>query len=528
MEKQEIKRVICAIVLLIILPAQAVKAVDEWPMFHHDLALSGYSASSAPDTDELLWVFDTESSAILSSPAIANGRLYIGSTDGNLYALDAQDGSLLWAYPTFGAVNSSPAVAEGKVYFLSEDGSVYALDADDGSLAWSVPIGNGSWDWASPAVHDGYVFVASSTGTMFALDADDGSTKWSTPIGGTPDSPITVTNGKVYSGTHNFDSSSSTMVALDEETGGILWTYDYHLYHGGVVGMVNSNGAAVVDGDNDGDLEVYFGVYNWGGVDDQAVCLDEATGTEVWTANINGNSTSTPAVHDGLVFIGSDDFNVYALEAGTGAYVWSFPTGDQVWAAPAVADGKVLVGSLDHTFYALDEKTGALVWSYFTGASRLIGSPAVAYGNVYVGNENGKIYAFGSLLSVDIDIKPTSCPNPLNVRNQGVLPVAILGSENFDIGMIDVSSIRLADVAPIRSSIEDVSIPSEGDECECTEEGPDGYLDLTLKFNTQDIVDALGEVVNGETLVLTLTGELSDGRALEGTDCVRILNKKKK
>ena len=124
--------------------------------------------------------------------------------------------------------------------------------------------------------------------------------------------------------------------------------------------------------------------------------------------------------------------------------------------------------------------------------------------------------------AIYIDIKPQSCPNPLNVRNQGVLPVAILGSENFDVGMIDVSSIRLADVAPIRSSIEDVSIPSEGDECECTTEAGDGFDDLTVKFNTQDIVDALGEVVNGETLVLTLTGELSDGTPIEGADCIRV------
>ncbi|GAI42690.1 unnamed protein product, partial [marine sediment metagenome] len=83
---------------------------------------------------------------------------------------------------------------------------------------------------------------------------------------------------------------------------------------------------------------------------------------------------------------------------------------------------------------------------------------------------------------VAIDIEPTSCPNPLNVRSRGVLPVAILGSEDFGVTTIDVASIRLAEVAPIRSSYEDVVTPvSDGNECECTTEGPDGYLDLTLK-----------------------------------------------
>ena len=127
------------------------------------------------------------------------------------------------------------------------------------------------------------------------------------------------------------------------------------------------------------------------------------------------------------------------------------------------------------------------------------------------------------IIEVAIDIKPQSCPNPLNVNNKGLLPVAILGSEDFDVGMIDVATIRLEGVAPIRSSYEDVAAPViDGQECECTTEGPDGYLDLTLKFRTQDIVDALGEVVNGEVLVLTLTGELSDEMPIVGEDCIRV------
>jgi hypothetical protein len=126
------------------------------------------------------------------------------------------------------------------------------------------------------------------------------------------------------------------------------------------------------------------------------------------------------------------------------------------------------------------------------------------------------------VITVSLDIKPQSCPNPLNVRSRGLLPLAILGSEDFDVTTIDVSTIRLEGVAPIRSNYEDVATPVDGEECECTTKGPDGYLDLTLKFKTQDIVAALGEVVNGEVLVLTLTGELSDGTSIEGEDCIRV------
>jgi outer membrane protein assembly factor BamB len=373
----------------------------DWPKFHHDNPLIGYSASTAPNTNATLWTYDT-TAPVYSSPAIVDNVLYIGSDNGILYALNAQTGGANWTYPTGGAIKSSPAVFYGKVYFLSTDGFVYALDAATGALVWSVlidpplPPRVNFWPWSSPAVHSGRVFIASSNGLLYCLNAFNGAIIWSTFIGGNPNSPITVANNKVFSGTHNFDDTSPTLVALNELTGAIIWTYSYTATHPFLVGMVNCNGAAVADGDGDGDLEVYFGIVIWPApLDNSAIALDEATGAEVWTQNINGDSTSTPAVHNGKVFIGSDDFKVYALNAATGAYIWTYSTKGPVWSAPAVADGKVFAGSLDHTLYALNENTGALIWSYNTSASRLYGSPAVACGKVFIGSENGKVYAFG-------------------------------------------------------------------------------------------------------------------------------------
>jgi hypothetical protein len=123
-----------------------------------------------------------------------------------------------------------------------------------------------------------------------------------------------------------------------------------------------------------------------------------------------------------------------------------------------------------------------------------------------------------------MDIKPESCPNPLNTKSQGVLPVAILGTAEFDVNTIDAASIRLAGVAPFRSTFEDVATPvtDPQNDCECNELGGDGINDLTLKFNTQDIVDALGEVEDGQEVQLTVTGMLADGTSFEGKDCIVI------
>jgi hypothetical protein len=105
--------------------------------------------------------------------------------------------------------------------------------------------------------------------------------------------------------------------------------------------------------------------------------------------------------------------------------------------------------------------------------------------------------------------------------------VAILGTEDFDVTQIDTASIRLEGAAPIRSIIEDVSTPllDKQDECDCASEGEDGFDDLTLKFDTQEVVSVLGEVADGDEFVLTLTAEFSDGRPVEGKDCITILSK---
>jgi hypothetical protein len=136
-------------------------------------------------------------------------------------------------------------------------------------------------------------------------------------------------------------------------------------------------------------------------------------------------------------------------------------------------------------------------------------------------------------IPVPVDIKPTSCPNPLNVKSKGVLPVAILGTEDLDVSQIDPASVRLAEVAPLRWAMEDVATPYEpyiGKEgcMDCTTEGPDGYTDLTLKFNKQEIVAALGDVSDGDCLVLELTGSLLEefnGRPIAGEDVVWIIKK---
>lgn len=131
-------------------------------------------------------------------------------------------------------------------------------------------------------------------------------------------------------------------------------------------------------------------------------------------------------------------------------------------------------------------------------------------------------------LAFYLDIKPGSCPNPLNRKSRGVLPVAVLGTEEFDVSAIDSATLLLtregveSGVLPVRATIEDVGTPFEGDLCDCHDSIADGFDDLALKFSTQEVVAALalGSIPGGEFVQLTITGNLDSGEPFMASDCV--------
>lgn len=129
---------------------------------------------------------------------------------------------------------------------------------------------------------------------------------------------------------------------------------------------------------------------------------------------------------------------------------------------------------------------------------------------------------------VDLDVHPMSCPNPVNTKSKGKTPVAILGTDAFDVNDIDVSTINISGLSPVRSSVEDVATPWGGDPSEpvsrndCGADEPDGYDDLTLKFDTQELIAAIDPVAKGDVVVVTIEGELIGGGAFTGSDVIWI------
>jgi outer membrane protein assembly factor BamB len=123
-------------------------------------------AGSIPSNGQLLWNYTT-GGLVASSPAVANGVVYVGSEDNNVYALNATTGAQLWNYTTGGQVWSSPAVANGAVYVGSDDNNTYALNATTGAKLWNYTTGNSVF--SSPAVANGTVYVGSVDGNVYAI-----------------------------------------------------------------------------------------------------------------------------------------------------------------------------------------------------------------------------------------------------------------------------------------------------------------------------------------------------------------------
>lgn len=328
--------------------------------FHGDNARSGvYTAPGPKQFGGVKWAFKA-GGPIVTSPAVADGVVYIGALSGHLYAIDQETGKEKWNFKSRMPIASSPALAGGLLYFVSSAGSIVAIDTATGQPKWvttteyerkfeaknlhgypspaqTIPD---AWDifTSSPAVENGKVFFGSGDGNVYAVDAATGLVQWKFPTKDVVHSSPAVVGGTVYVG-----SWDSYLYAIDAETGQQKWAF------------------------KSGEDPV---IHNQVGFQ------------------------SSPAVVDGTVYIGCRDAHVYAIDAATGRKKWDYPTNKSwVIATPAVRDGLVYAGTSDSSrFMALDAKTGRLRFN-FDAKAYMFSSPALAGGLAYVGNHNGRLYA---------------------------------------------------------------------------------------------------------------------------------------
>jgi eukaryotic-like serine/threonine-protein kinase len=414
-------------------------SAQDTPMFRGDLVHSGiYTTPGVPKLNGVRWSFHTQGE-VISSPAIVAGVVYVGSTDGNLYAIDKDSGSLRWKFATGARIPSSPAVAKGLVFFGSYDGYFYAVDTASGKLKWkfhnaehrftakhlhgSLPLDETMPDpfdvyLSSPSVWNDVVYFGSGDGNVYALDAASGTLKWKFQTGDVVHASPAIADGKLYIG-----SWDSYFYALDAASGQQLWRFktgednDTH-------NQVGIQSSATIAG-----AIVYFGCR-----DSKFYAIDANTGQQRWMFPNNGSWVITsPVVQDGKVYFATSDTALFhALDAQTGASIYSLKFHWVIFSSPAIAGTTLYLAGQDGRLTAIDLVARKPAWVFQTEASRqnlarlskadgapnyeeafasnfyddmlvginklhavgpILASPVVSGNVVYIGSSDGNLYA---------------------------------------------------------------------------------------------------------------------------------------
>ena len=394
---------------LVLAPVTVGQGEDGWtieeeepvPQFRLGPTHQGFFTGEVPLNNTTLWTTEFDA-AVLSSPVVTDGRVYVGTMDGDIVCMSAYTGNVIWNYSTGGPVESSPAVHDGYVYVGSDDGRLYKLTADTGELRWRFPTGGPIK--SSPTVADGKVIVGSNDFNVYCYDIESGDELWNFSTGGYVFSSATVSDGNAY-----FGSCDGRVYCVNITNGSEVWRFqaEYIPASPVVVGQ-----------------QVIIGTY-----DQRVYWLNKVNGMEYM--NVSGmvsGAYSSAAVMNGppvkapgigvlyqMTFVADNNGTMYGIGMN-GDIFWeqSHPYG--ISSSPLLVeqerlsdDAFLIYGVLDGTLHMRDirnpyifrdaEYAPPVEWSIKLGTS-IQSSPFIYHGKVYVGVETangGKMVCIGDL-----------------------------------------------------------------------------------------------------------------------------------
>ncbi|MDP3197998.1 PQQ-binding-like beta-propeller repeat protein [Tabrizicola sp.] len=298
--------------------------------------------------------FDKSGGQSSGGLATANGRLYATTGYGELVALDAASGAVIWRQRVDAPISGAPATDGQTVYVSGRDGSAWAISAADGKVIWQVVGTPGKTAYvgtAAPTVGDRAVIFPSAAGDLMAVLKIGGGTKvWQSSLAG-------KRLGRAY--------------ALTADV----------------------TGDAVIAGKT-----LFAGTGNG-----RTVAMSASSGERIWSA---GEGALGPvAVAGGSLFLVNDEARLVRLDAATGEVIWSvempYFTNDKpkrrkgIFAhyGPVLAGGRIMVVSSDGLLRAFDPTDGTLTYTAEIPGGAAA-QPAVAGGTLYVVGGNGQLHAF--------------------------------------------------------------------------------------------------------------------------------------
>ncbi len=445
---------------------------EDWRMYLHDLAHSSFNdAESLIDpgnagTLSQAWKLSL-GKPLAAAPTVVNGNLYLGDWEGNFYAVNAADGTILWqqyvgksADPQFPwcmpaiGVSSQATVVGSTVYVGGGDSAVYALDIGSGNIIWRVPLSDpssGSYIWSSIVPSGGSLYVGVASlgdcplvqGALVRIDLASpnqpvfrylspidnlGGGVWSTPAIDTATNTVFITTG---TGEPNADAGSfgSTFMSLDAttlETKSYFYlpTYDPNL---DIEWGSSPTLFETADGQRFAAATGKDGILYVLNRDDLSLAWTLRLAVECVCPECGCGSLSTPAFDGKLLYAGAgvadpegfDHGSVYAIDPLTGQTVWMHGLSGTVIAPVTVANGVLFVSTTTGAL-AYNAQTGDLLWDD-GGYGTLYSQPVVVNGTLYTTYFEGDVIAWtlppASGMPTAYMYSGTSMPRTPNVRS---------------------------------------------------------------------------------------------------------------
>jgi outer membrane protein assembly factor BamB len=375
-------------------------------MFRGNPAHTGVSAAHFFDGQGgIVWHLQT-GGPVRSSPAVTVTRLFVGSGDGTLYAVDRANGRVVWRFDAGGPVHASPAVAKGLVIAATMRGRIFAVEEGTGQLRWSMqtgaaiqlnPVLDPGWDYytSSPTVLGETVVIGGQDGRVYALDLTTGKVRWSAQTGARVRATPAIANGTVVVG--SFDGR---VYAYDLTTGASRWVFHT------IGDTIDASKSGFDRRSVQSSAAIANGLAFVGSRDGGIYGIDLATGVGRWRATHRGSWVlDSPAAVDGVVYDGSSDgLFVQAVDATTGHELWRQGTDGNVIASPLrIGDALVIATMLKKggtgELLVLDAHSGAIRWRLRLD-DQALASPVAADSVLYVGTEAGSVLAIRQVMPV--------------------------------------------------------------------------------------------------------------------------------
>jgi outer membrane protein assembly factor BamB len=372
---------------------------DNWPVLLGDAQHTGKSTAVIDPPLQLAWVKNIGANIFMAAPLIIGKKIIVASCDDNgkpvngVFAFNADNGNILWKFPTRNSIKNSIAYDSGLVFAQDAEGYLYAIDSDTGTLQWEKNVADDHSGYIAEGLiaEDGIVYAGTGQG-LSAFKAQDGSKIWQNSAWRSNEgasTTLTAGGGVLVAGVH-----WGALYGNDLKTGSGLWKLDQD-------GLRDRGASPVL---HDGLFYV---------ISRKSIfVIEPQTGKIVKQKEIperNLENTSTPLITGDRIIFGTADKGVVALDKESLAVIWNTPTGQSlvyttpytttpfatVESSPVLSNGTVYFGASDGYLYGVTAKTGEVVWKTRTG-SPSFASMAVSGNTLIAVDFSGNVYAFTS------------------------------------------------------------------------------------------------------------------------------------